>query len=146
MLEFMVMKVQEVKNIDMHDIQRLETLFRQVSSNITNLSENLGRIIDSTNSALFLAEDSQIVIGAAIVNLYQKAGYLEARLDDVVIDKSRRGEGLSKLLVKKAISWANEKGVSSVELTSNPQRVEANRLYQSLGFRLRKTNVYKLTL
>ncbi len=140
------MKIQEARKINEEDVELLETLFKQVSSNVTNLKDNLGRIIDSTSAALFLIEDNKVIIGAAIVNLYQKAGYAEARLDDVVIDKSRRGEGLSKLLVKKAIAWAKEKGASSVELTSNPQRIEANKLYRSLGFNLRETNVYKLTL
>jgi hypothetical protein len=33
-----------------------------------------------------------------------------------------------------------------LRLTSNPSRVEANALYRELGFELRDTNVYKMSL
>lgn len=33
-----------------------------------------------------------------------------------------------------------------LHLTSMPSRVEANELYQSLGFEQRETNVYKMSL
>jgi ribosomal protein S18 acetylase RimI-like enzyme len=33
-----------------------------------------------------------------------------------------------------------------IYLTSRPQRVAANELYQSLGFRRKETNVYKLEI
>ena len=36
-----------------------------------------------------------------------------------------------------------EKGISKIDLTSSPERVAANKLYQKLGFQKRITNVYR---
>jgi ribosomal protein S18 acetylase RimI-like enzyme len=41
-----------------------------------------------------------------------------------------------------AIALVREAGAGSVALTSNPQRKAANHLYQSIGFKRRKTNAY----
>jgi ribosomal protein S18 acetylase RimI-like enzyme len=38
---------------------------------------------------------------------------------------------------------AQAQGARSIDLTSRASRVEANRLYQQLGFQLRDSNVYR---
>jgi ribosomal protein S18 acetylase RimI-like enzyme len=42
-----------------------------------------------------------------------------------------------------ALDLARQQGARSVDLTSRASRVEANRLYQQLGFQLRDSNVYR---
>ena len=41
------------------------------------------------------------------------------------------------------LETAERLGLDFVELTSRPEREAANGLYQSLGFELRQTNVYR---
>jgi ribosomal protein S18 acetylase RimI-like enzyme len=41
---------------------------------------------------------------------------------------------------------ARERGCVTVDLTSRPSREAANRLYRSLGFAARETNVYRYDL
>ena len=85
-------------------------------------------------------------IGTATLCLcYQPTG-CKAWIEDVVIDAAHRGKGLSRPLLQHLIALARSVGAQSVNLTSRPERVAANRLYQSLGFVLRSTNVYKLPL
>jgi ribosomal protein S18 acetylase RimI-like enzyme len=45
-------------------------------------------------------------------------------------------------MMEQAITTAREAGANGISLTSNPLRVEANKLYQTLGFQKRDTNVY----
>lgn len=124
---------------------RFRHLFSQVASHIDDtLEENLLNVLNSPRSELFVIEAEGELVAAAIVNIYQKAGYKEARLDDVVVDEASRGKGYARQVVTEAIEWAQSHGASSVELTSSADRIAANRLYQSMGFELRKTNVYKL--
>src|SRR3989344_4521668 len=46
----------------------------------------------------------------------------------------------------KRIATARLKKASSINLTSRPSRIAANKLYQKLGFKVRETHVYKLDL
>jgi ribosomal protein S18 acetylase RimI-like enzyme len=52
---------------------------------------------------------------------------------------------VGQALILRAVELAADAGARSVELTSRPSRVAANRLYQSLGFEPRETNVYRYT-
>ena len=48
------------------------------------------------------------------------------RLEDVVVDEKRRGRGLGRKIVERALAALHELGVEQVELTSRPSRVAAN--------------------
>lgn len=70
----------------------------------------------------------------------------KAWIEDVVIDEKYRGKGLSHQL----LSWAKGKGKATHQqqlvLTSRPERIAANQLYQNEGFEQRQTNVYRFSL
>ena len=68
----------------------------------------------------------------------------KAWIEDVVVDETFRGQGLSKLLVAHAIEFTKSKGIPSLMLTSNPKRIAANKLYQAMGFERKETNVYRM--
>lgn len=48
--------------------------------------------------------------------------------------------------MERVLAQAHRRKMLMLELTSNPRRVAANRLYQSLGFEKRETNPYRLIL
>lgn len=60
-----------------------------------------------------------------------------------MIDESQRGKGYGKELTQFAIDFAKSLGAKSVNLTSQPYRIEANGLYPRLGFVKIETNVYR---
>lgn len=55
-------------------------------------------------------------------------------IEGVRIHKDYRGKGLGTELFKWAIQRAKEKNCNIVQLTSNKERIEAIRFYESLGF------------
>ena len=73
-----------------------------------------------------------------------------AIIGDVVVDEKYRGMKLGKMLVKSLIKMARSEESLFVSLTSHPRRIEANKLYQSLGFKLigniGESNYYRLSL
>ena len=71
---------------------------------------------------------------------------LQARIEDVVVDGEHRRRGIAKILTEAAIERARKSGAKRVGLTSRPTREAANALYLSMGFEIRDTNVYRLTL
>ena len=64
----------------------------------------------------------------------------------MVVDKAARGRGVGKELILFAKKYVKDKNLTSMNLTSSPEREAANVLYQKLGFFKRKTNVYKIQL
>jgi ribosomal protein S18 acetylase RimI-like enzyme len=68
---------------------------------------------------------------------------VRAWIEDVVVDELARGHGAGEALVKAAVDRSGAAGARSVDLTSRPARVAANRLWQRLGFEERHTNVYR---
>ena len=67
-------------------------------------------------------------------------------IEDVVVDVAARGKGLGKDLMLFAIDYVSQKNISTINLTSSPERIAANKLYQKFGFVKRETNVYRLTI
>ena len=57
-----------------------------------------------------------------------------ALLENLIIDRRHRGEGLGRMLVEHAISRARESGCYKVQLLSDTRRSEAHSFYRSLRF------------
>ena len=117
----------------------------QLTTNPMTLTEEMFKeLLASSNSHLFfLLKDGQIA-GMLTVGIYYSPNGGKAWIEDVVVDESFRGQGLSKLLVAHAIEFTKAKQVPSLMLTSNPKRIAANKLYQGMGFGRKETNVYRM--
>ena len=61
-------------------------------------------------------------------------GGWRATIEGVRVDSRIRGSGLGSELLSWAISRAQERGCHLVQLTTDKQRPEAQRFYESLGF------------
>ncbi|KAG0221483.1 acyl-CoA N-acyltransferase [Mortierella sp. GBAus27b] len=69
-----------------------------------------------------------------------------AHIEDVVVLNEYRGQGIGRGLMQRALFEAVEvRGCTMVDLTSRPDRADARRLYESLGFSLRDTGVFRYT-
>jgi ribosomal protein S18 acetylase RimI-like enzyme len=82
------------------------------------------------------------MLGTLILVVFRGLTGIKARIEDVVVDKRARGQGIGTALIQKALAHAARLQVHTVELTSRPARTAANGLYQRLGFVQRDTNVY----
>ena len=69
-----------------------------------------------------------------------------ADIESVVVSARCRGKGYGKALMTAMIGAAKALKVHHIQLTSNPARVAANRLYQALGFEKYETNCYKMPI
>ena len=107
--------------------------------------DELTELIKSQSSMLLVARDpdqNSPIAGVLCLTVYRVPTGVRSIIEDVIVDQSMRKRGIGEALVREAIERAREAGAAGVALTSNPQREAANRLYQSLGFELRKTNPY----
>jgi len=102
-------------------------------------------MLQSSASVLLLARRPDAagpIVGAAALGTYRVPTGLRAVIEDVVVDRGSRGQGVGEALTRRLMEIAKEMGAPGVSLTSNPRREAANRLYVRLGFARRDTNLY----
>jgi GNAT superfamily N-acetyltransferase len=141
------MQVEEVFQVTPEVHEALARLLPQLNAKLpVPTVERLQAIMADPAVTLLVARDGQEIIGTTTLIVYTTPFWIKARLDEVVVDESARGKGVGTALVKASLEIAREKGVEVVELQSGVQREAANKLYPSLGFKLRETNVYRIVL
>lgn len=109
----------------------------------------LAALIASEGCTLLIARDPEAndrIVGILCLNIYRVPTGVRSIVEDVVVDESVRRQGIGEALMRRALDLAREAGASGLSLTSRPDREAANRLYQSMGFELRKTNAYHYKL
>ena len=104
----------------------------------------LTALVKSDSSTLMVARDARgRIIGALTLAVYRVPTGIRSIIEDVIVDKSARGQGIGEALTRRALEIAKEAGAAHVTLTSNPMREAANRLYLRVGFKKRETNAYQ---
>ncbi|GLS19259.1 hypothetical protein GCM10007874_22760 [Labrys miyagiensis] len=140
-------QIDPLKAVTAEDAEALAGLMRQLSSRAPPLAQaDLTRVIAGPSTTMFVARMNGKIVGAATMVLIAVATGSRASIEDVVVDVSQRGKGIGEALMQAAIAAARAKGARKVDLTSNPSRQAAHRLYQRLGFRKRETDVFRLDL
>lgn len=105
--------------------------------------DSLVQIIDNKMTSLFVLVDEQgRERGMLTLACYSSPWGKKAWIEDVVVDEGFRGKGWGRKLIEHAIQEAKDQKVDVVMLTSNPKRIAANKLYQSMEFDQKETNVY----
>ena len=139
-------QVEEVRSPSPGVLAALRRLIPQLSKSAQPLEEaELEALARSEGSRLLVASlgDDPEVVGTLTLVVYRIPTGSRAVIEDVVVDEALRGRGVASALVQEALRIATAEGARHVDLTSRPEREAANRLYVSLGFRQRETNVYR---
>ncbi len=71
---------------------------------------------------------------------------LIAEAEDLIVDEAYRKWGVGPMLIQKAVEIAEASGAKHISLRTNPKRAEANKMYQSIGFKQIETNFYRINL
>lgn len=136
-----------VSVVDDDLLTAMQRLVSQLSPSAPVLTrETLQQVVDSASTTLIVARDEAHagrIIGSLTLAVFRIPTGVRAWIEDVVVDTDQRGRGAGEALSREAIRIAHMRGARTIELTSRPTRVAANRLYVRLGFRLRETNVYR---
>jgi ribosomal protein S18 acetylase RimI-like enzyme len=142
------MNIKEVKRFNSKVYKALLRLLPQLDPDSElPKKRNFKTILRSGNTHFFIAElENKEIAGMLTLAVYIIPTGTKAWIEDVVVDEVYRGKGIGKELMISAIEFAKSIGVKSVDLTSRPSRISANKLYQDLGFVLRETNVYRYTM
>ena len=142
------MKVEIATTLTPAIVDAVERLVPQLSSSSPPPSTaELGEVVGSPATDLFIAlDDGGTIVGMSTLAAFRTPTGMRAWVEDVVVDDAGRGQGVGTALTQAMLDRARERGCVTVDLTSRPSREAANRLYRSLGFAPRETNVYRFDL
>lgn len=141
--------IEEAVKMDQEVYEAFRLLVPQLSSSSSIPTyEQLAEIITSPVTHLFIARDQNTkqIIGSLTLVLFRIPTGLRAWIEDVVVDSNKRKKSIGKKLCEAALNKAQALGARTIDLTSRPSREAANHLYQSVGFSMRDTNVYRFNL
>ena len=135
----------EIKTYSPEYLKAMQRFLDQLTTSPMVLTESMFQeLLKSENSHLFFIMKDEQIAGMLTVGIYHSPTGGKAWIEDVVVDETFRGQGLSKLLVAHAIEFVKSQQIPLLMLTSNPKRIAANKLYQAMGFERKETNVYRM--
>lgn len=88
-------------------------------------------------NSIIVAEQAAKIVGFLQLTLIpglSRTGMLRAQIESVRVSSQYRGQGIGHALLGYALTLAKAAGCGMVQLTSDKQRNDALRFYESLGF------------
>ena len=139
-----MIEISELMEADEETLSSVNHLLPQLSPSAQLISlDRLQALAASEGTRLYLAKEGDHIHGMLSLVVFAIPTGTKAWVEDVVVDGGARGKGVGKSLMRHATEQAEKLGAKAVDLTSRPSREAANQLYQSIGFEIRKTNVYR---
>lgn len=140
------MKIYRVSQITDEIVSGINRLIPQLSPNVLPATNQMLFDLVNSNNAILIVAQEEDIIGSLTLVFNKLISGKKLWIEDVVVDSKIRKKGVGKQLIEFAISYARQNGFSKIDLTSSPNRIAANKLYQKMGFIKRETNVYRIHL
>ena len=128
------------------DLAVLDALMHELSVTSFCNEELLNNALNDVNVHVYVIRDEGHIMATGTLCIKHTLEFTIADIESVVVSSQYRGRGYGKELMTAMIEAAKKMNVHHIQLTSNPARVAANRLYQELGFERYETNCNKMIL
>lgn len=139
------LQVETLVSLTDADAVTIERLLGQLSSSATFDRSRIEWMLHHDATELLVVRLNGDIVGMATLVSFPLPSGSRGFVEDVVTDLSVRGRGIGRLLLTAMVDIAVVRGLRSLELTSRPSREAALRLYNSVGFVPRDTNVLRFT-
>lgn len=141
------MEIVELNTYTEEYVRGIDGLMRELCATAEATEERVRMVIESPNMHQYAAfDEDDRMVGCATLCVCTTPEKVIGFVEAVVVAADCRGQHLGRRLMERLIADARSFGVQEVHLTSRPQRVAANGLYQALGFVRKETNVYQLKI
>ena len=140
------MEILELHDYTQAQLGDLKQLMSELSDRVNFTQTDLMLVLKDRNCHLYAVLDSERIIGCATLCVFHSPTGTKASIEDVVVSSAYRGQHLGKQLMKYVLEQAKAFAPIELHLTSNPMRVAANKLYQSIGFQKKETNCYQMII
>lgn len=139
-------KIVELNTLTDAQVQEVIGLMEELDPTITVTEEMIKRTVEAPETHFIAVTAEEHIIGCASLCVFDSPTGRKASIEDVVVSTAYRGQHIGKQLMKHVIEYAKTLVPINLQLTSRPERVAANKLYQSLGFQKRETNAYRMEI
>ena len=140
------MEIQELQNYAQTQYEDMKHLLSELSDRVNFSQADLMMVLKDSNCHLYAILDGERIVGCVTLCVFHSPTGTKASVEDVVVSSAYRGQHLGKQLMKYVLEQAKAFAPIELHLTSNPMRVAANKLYQSIGFQKKETNCYQMTI
>jgi ribosomal protein S18 acetylase RimI-like enzyme len=126
-----------IREVQEADLPSVHGLLRQLGYDVrkTEIRQRIDAVVSAPDHHAFVAVLDNSVIGLA--HVYERAALekpLEAVVQSLIVDRQHRGNGVGKMLMQAAESWAENRGVASVVLHTRVDREDARQFYAKLNY------------
>ncbi|WFR85510.1 GNAT family N-acetyltransferase [Arthrobacter sp. Y-9] len=132
-----------VENLADDDLHQVEMLLSQLSTSATFDPGRVQSMLDASGVDLFVARDGGRIVGMATLVTFPLVTGWRGIVEDVVVSHQARGRGIARLLLSEITAESSRRRLRTLDLTSRPTRESALKLYASVGFERRETNVLR---
>lgn len=138
--------VEKLSSYTPQDLADLDALMHELSATSFCNEELLTNALDDANVHVYVIRDYDHIVATGTLCIKHTLEFTIADIESVVVSSKCRGRGYGKELMAAMIEAARKMNVHHIQLTSNPARIAANKLYQELGLERYETNCYKRIL
>ena len=138
--------VEKLVSYTPQDLAELDGLMQELSASSFCNEGLLEAALGDANVHVYVIRDGGHIVATGTLCIKHTLEFAIADIESVVVSSGCRGKGFGRELMSAMIDAAKGLRVHHIQLTSNPARVAANRLYQELGFARYETNCYKMSL
>ena len=138
--------IEELLTYSPQDLLELDALMQELSASSFCDKELLEAALGDANVHVYVIRDGGHIVATGTLCIKHTLEFAIADIESVVVSSRCRGKGFGRELMSAMIDAAKGLGVHHIQLTSNPARVAANRLYQKFGFVRYETNCYKMKM
>ena len=139
-------KIVELNTLTDAQVEEVIGLIGELDSSIKVTPEMVKRTVEAPNTHFFAVMEGEKIVGCASLCVFESPTGRKASVEDVVVSSAYRGQHLGRRLMEYVIDYAKTLAPINLQLTSRPERVSANHLYQSLGIEKRETNAYRMEI
>lgn len=140
------MEIQELKSYTQAQFEDLRQLMTELSDRVNFTQTDLMMVLRDENCHLYAILDGEHIVGCVTLCVFHSPTGTKASVEDVVVSSAYHGQHLGKQLMEYVLEQAKAFAPIELHLTSNPMRVAANKLYQSIGFQKKETNCYQMMI
>ena len=126
------------------DLPAMETLLVELINTLENsegfdpqrLRQNCRLLINRADSHLLVAKINAIVVGLINFSLHQTATApgMSGLIDELIVSKDYRGQGIGKQLISVAINRCRQLGCCELEVCTGKANTKAREFYKHCGF------------
>lgn len=130
------LKIREITLDDLDRVYELMNILYKGKLKYDRFKEIYKLKLQDKNSYYIVAIENDNIVGVLTSELQEKLHRekLQLFIEDLIVEESKRNNGIGSSLLKNAINYAKNNNCEVVELTSYKDEIKAHKFYENNGF------------